>query len=424
MSGTRCLDRGDDLRVVVAGEGRVDAALQAHLGGAALPRLDRAPHDLLHRHEERRPAQVLGELALRERAEAALEVADVRVLDVPGDDVADLVAADLAPEPVGGGEHALALVAARREQPHELVLAELVACQLERHRVAPDEERHRHGLARRPTVLAREAERVGDAAAPPARPPDRPSARGRRRAPDRAAGAARASSPRDARRLAETLDLGPRRLGVDVVDRDRRDAAPVVDPGVEEQRKVVVGEVRRRLHVPVGAEQDPRHGDRPQVVLERRARVRRPCAFPAWRGSSARSPRRRGRARRRARFSASSASIRSSRVSPIPIRIPLVNGIASSPGEPDRLEPTRRQLVGRGPVRAAAFARAGRTSVSSMIPIEAETGRSSSSSLAVITPGFRCGSSPVSSSTQPAQCARYSIVVAKPSAASSSRAAR
>ena len=52
-------------------------------------------------------------------------------------------------------------------------------------------------------------------------------------------------------------------------------------------------------------------------------------------------------------FSASSASIRSSRVSPIPMRIPLVNGIASSPAS--RIVSSRRagSLVRRGPVRAA-----------------------------------------------------------------------
>ena len=37
--------------------------------------------------------------------------------------------------------------------------------------------------------------------------------------------------------------------------------------------------------------------------------------------------------------------------------------------------------------------------VSSMIPIDAETGRSATRSSRLITPGFRCGSSPVSSST-------------------------
>ena len=88
MSGTARLIACDDAAIVVAGERRMDAALQADLGGAALPRLDGAPRDLLVRDEVRRAAQVRGELALREGAEAAAEVADVRVVDVAGDDVA------------------------------------------------------------------------------------------------------------------------------------------------------------------------------------------------------------------------------------------------------------------------------------------------------------------------------------------------
>ena len=158
--GTASRIDGDDLGVVVAREGRVDPALQAHLGGAALPRLLRAAHDLVHRHEEGRAAQVLGELALRERAEAALEVTDVRVLDVPRHDVGDLVAAHLAPQPIGSSEHPLPLAAAGREQPHDLVPAELLADELERDRIATDEERHLDGLAGRPAILAGEAERV------------------------------------------------------------------------------------------------------------------------------------------------------------------------------------------------------------------------------------------------------------------------
>ncbi len=59
-----------------------------------------------------------------------------------------------------------------------------------------------------------------------------------------------------------------------MVDRHGRDAAPVVDPGVEQAREVVEREIRRRLHVPVGAEQDARDGDRPEVVVERRLGVR------------------------------------------------------------------------------------------------------------------------------------------------------
>ncbi len=74
---------------------------------------------------------------------------------------------------------------------------------------------------------------------------------------------------------AQPLQVGPRRLGVDVVDRHRRDTAPVVDARVEEHGELVVGEVRRRLHVPTRSEQDPRRGDRPEVLLERRVRMRR-----------------------------------------------------------------------------------------------------------------------------------------------------
>ena len=95
-----------------------------------------------------------------------------------------------------------------------------------------------------------------------------------------------------------------------------------------------------------------------------------------------------------------------------------MNGISSSPAS--RIVSSRRagSLSGDaqcGPPRAASRSAV----VSSMIPIEAATGRSAASSSRDITPGLRCGSSPVSSSTRPAQRARYSSVVAQPSASSS-----
>jgi hypothetical protein len=74
-------------------------------------------------------------------------------------------------------------------------------------------------------------------------------------------------------RLAQPLDGRPGRLGVDVVDRDRRDPAPVVDPSVEKERKVVVGQVRRRLDVQLRAEHDPRRGGRPEQLLQARLGV-------------------------------------------------------------------------------------------------------------------------------------------------------
>ena len=140
--GHGVLDRAYHGEVVVAVESRVDPALQADLGRPPLPGLLDAADDLLVRDEVGGAAQVLGELALRERAEPAAEVADVRVLDVAGDDVAHLVAADLPAEPVGRGEDPLPLLPARLEQAHELVLAELVPGELERRNVAADDERH------------------------------------------------------------------------------------------------------------------------------------------------------------------------------------------------------------------------------------------------------------------------------------------
>ncbi len=205
----RVLDRAHDRLVVVAVERRMDPALQAHLGRAAIPRLDDAARDLVERHEERRPAQVRRELALRERAEAAAEVADVRVLDVARDDVGDVVAAHLAPQPVGGREHALALLAARAEEARDLVLAELVA-RVERQRVARH-ERHVDRDRPAPSVLAREAEPVGEPQRARRAPRDRATrrratrgrpaaaarARARGSASPRAAARARATAPRD-----------------------------------------------------------------------------------------------------------------------------------------------------------------------------------------------------------------------------------
>ena len=123
-AGHPVADRLDHGGVVVAVEGGMDPALQADLDRAAVPRLLRAAHDLVHRHEVRLAAQVARQPPLGEGAEAAAEVTDVRVLDVPRDDVGHLVAAYLAPEPVGGGQHREPVVTARAEQRDRVVLLE------------------------------------------------------------------------------------------------------------------------------------------------------------------------------------------------------------------------------------------------------------------------------------------------------------
>ena len=99
----------------------MDSALEAHLGGAALDRLDHPTLDLLHAEQVGVAAQVERERPLRERAEPAFERADVRVVDVaigdPRDDLADGLAAQVVRH-LSDRRH---LGAARREQRHELV---------------------------------------------------------------------------------------------------------------------------------------------------------------------------------------------------------------------------------------------------------------------------------------------------------------
>ena len=132
-------------------------------------------------------------------------------------------------------------------------------------------------------------------------------------------------------RLAQPVEGRPRALRVDVVGGDRRDAAPVVDARVEQRRR----SRRRGSAAPARGRRRGRTSraqrDRPEVVLGRARRVvahRRArlgqevlddhllhvaVAARGWR----RSPR--------------APSSRSASVSPMPTRMPVVNGIASSP---------------------------------------------------------------------------------------------
>src|SRR6266516_2520664 len=250
----------------------MDPALETYLRRPALPRFLAAPHDFFMRHQVRRAAQGRGQLPLRERAEAAAEVTDIRVLDVASDDIADLVAAHLSPETVRSSKHPVPFVAAGAEETCDLLLPELGAG-VDRQRVTR-EERDRHVFARRPIVFTRQPQRVRGAQ------DRRHDAR-----VDPFGGdplgidgqASRQLQPTALGGRAQPVELGPGRLGVHVIDRHGRDAAPVVDPGVEQARKVVVGKIRRRLEMRVRTEQDASDGDRPeQLVQFRLRRVRHP----------------------------------------------------------------------------------------------------------------------------------------------------
>ena len=103
ISGTRCLDRGDQVEVRRRGQLGVDAALHADLGRAEVPGLLGAVGDLV---EGQRVGVGVG-APLGERAEPAADVADVGEVDVAVDDVGHLVADGLPAQVVGQPDHLL-----------------------------------------------------------------------------------------------------------------------------------------------------------------------------------------------------------------------------------------------------------------------------------------------------------------------------
>ena len=118
---------------------------------------------------------------------------------------------------------------------------------------------------------------------------------------------------------------------------------------------------------------------------------------------------------------ASRVSTRSSIVSPIPIKTPVVKGTRCLPAA--SMVPILLAGTLSGEAQCARFGPSSRSEAcSSMIPCETDTRRSARTSSSERTPGLACGSSPVSSSTSRQQWARYSMVVAKPSSSSSRRA--
>ena len=118
--GRRSLIALEHRDVEVAGEVRVDAALQADLGGPELPGLDRAVDHLVDVQDVGVAAQVEALGPAREAAEAAAEVALVGVVDVAVDDVGDRVAAAARAQGVGHLRDRLDLGPAGAEEPLDL----------------------------------------------------------------------------------------------------------------------------------------------------------------------------------------------------------------------------------------------------------------------------------------------------------------
>ena len=199
ISGTAALMARQMREIGLAGVVRMDAALKAHLGRASLPRLGRAAHDFLERKVIGRAAQRLMRLALGEGAERAAIGADVGVVDVAVDDVADDVAARRPAKLIGCGDNAAVIGVARREQPHDLRLIQAGAAlsalddALDRwiDRARVDRGRARSDLrARRPIVVTREALGVAETARLRGDLRRRPGRQDRARRRDRSAGGA------------------------------------------------------------------------------------------------------------------------------------------------------------------------------------------------------------------------------------------
>ena len=123
------------------------------------------------------------------------------------------------------------------------------------------------GVARRPVVVAREALGIAHA----------PDAGGDVRSQPRIGGAHIGGVDGQAvheqfaglRTLAGKFGNGrPRRFGVHVIGRDRRDAAPVVEARVDQLLIDVRRKVWRRLDIHVGPENETRGRDGPQQIVE------------------------------------------------------------------------------------------------------------------------------------------------------------
>ena len=258
----------------------MDAALQAHLGGTAVDRLDDAPLDLLEVEEIRIAAEVERERALRERAEPALEGADVRVVDVARAHERDDVAHDVAPELVGDLGDPVELRAAGFEQRDDLVDADFLAGE---HAL----ENLTDGRAgARGEWQPCGSSDGGDTSPPAAQSSSRanPSESDAQSTANRTSGSSQRSASRTysgytVSRGASVLPIAsvatrkrverrPRSFRIHVVGSDRRHAAPVVDARGDERAELVgVGEVRWCLEVHVRAEHDARGGDGPEELV-------------------------------------------------------------------------------------------------------------------------------------------------------------
>ena len=158
-AGDGGLHRAEDVEVEVAVEGGVDAALQAHLGGPAFGGLDGALGDVVEGQQVRGAAQVQRQRSLGEPAERAPEGAHVGVVDVAVDHVGDGVPDRLPAQVVGHRGDRGDLRATGAEEGDDLGLADLLA-RSDARRAPRRRRRHRDSSAIQ-RVLAGGRRRIG-----------------------------------------------------------------------------------------------------------------------------------------------------------------------------------------------------------------------------------------------------------------------
>src|SRR6516164_7343996 len=125
--GHRFLDRPADREICRPGVFRMDPALHAHLCRAALPGFLDPPLDLGEVEVIGPSAQIFAELTFRKGAELTAEIADVRVVDVAGYDVADDVTVDVLAQLIGCATHRIEIRAARPKQLYDVGHAERIS---------------------------------------------------------------------------------------------------------------------------------------------------------------------------------------------------------------------------------------------------------------------------------------------------------
>ena len=213
--------------------------------------------------------------------------------------------------------------------------------------------------------------------------------------------------------LLQLQQVRPRRLRVHVVPGVTGDTPPQSSMPASTRRASAPG---RRFGGGLDAGFPAPGGSRaaamvPQVVLQRRLGRRPPSAWPGLARKFCTNHfldvARGGRPDRGWRAATRCARAGSS---PIPMRIPVVNGTASSPACLQGREPYRGVLVRRAVNAAPSFPHNRRDVDSSMIPADTETSRSRASSSRRITPGVGRGAggrSPRASAARPGPGSRW-----------------